>query len=67
MADNMNKIGQYMVNREFTEKLLALTNRSTNPAMAIFDGANEGKKMRVIIDYDPQAPMLDINYYLEDK
>lgn len=60
----MEKTATYKVDRNFCEKLIALLNHSTNPVMDIFQVGK--KKVRVIIDYDPQTDKIEITYYEED-
>lgn len=48
------------VNREFVEKLTLAMNHVTKPFDLQF-----GKKMRVVIDYDPQNPQVKFSYFTE--
>lgn len=55
----------YKVDRIFCEKLIALLNHGTNPIMDIFQ-ADRNVKMRIVVDYDPQAEKIEVTYFEED-
>lgn len=61
----MKQTAVYGVDREFCEKLIALSNHSTNPMMDIFS-TDKAKKMRIVIDYDPQAEKVEFTYFVEE-
>ncbi|WP_167955073.1 hypothetical protein [Anaerosporobacter faecicola] len=46
------------INREFMEKITLAMNHITKPFDLQF-----GKKMRVVIDYDPQSPQVKVTFY----
>lgn len=53
-------VAEYAINRDFIEKLLLAMNHATRP----FD-IHFGKKMRVVVDYDPQEPQIKFKYFAE--
>lgn len=59
------KKGTYKVDRLFCEKLISLLNHSTRPLMGIFQ-ADKNIRMRIVVDYDPQADKIEVTYFEED-
>lgn len=60
-------MAQWSVDRTAFEKAVVMMNHSTRPFMDFCFNPEEKKKVRVIMDYDPDEPHVKFNYYVEDK
>lgn len=60
--EKMKKVQDYYLNREFLEKIAVAMNHVTKPYMVEF-----GKKMRVVIDYDPDKEQVHFAFFITDE
>lgn len=58
---------RWSVNREEFEKIVILMNHSTRPFMDFCFNPEQKKKVRVVMEYDPDDTHVTFNYYVEDK
>lgn len=59
-VDDLKLFSELGINREFMEKITLAMNHVTKP----FD-LHLGKKMRIVIDYDPQNPQVKFRFFTE--
>lgn len=57
--------GELFINRDQFEKSLIGTFMAMRPFYEMFEP--EAKKMRIVIDYDPQDSSIHFKYYSEDR
>lgn len=57
----------WTVNREEFEKIVVLMNHSTRPFMEFCFNPEQKRKVRAVMEYDPDEPRVTFNYYVEDK
>ena len=63
-SEEKNK-GELVINRDNFEKALIGTFMAIRPFYEMFKP--DAKKMRIVIDYDPQDSSIRFNYYSEDR
>ena len=58
---------RWSVRREDFEKMVIVMNHSTRPFMDFCFNPEQKRKVKVVMEYDPDNSHVDFNYYVEDK